>query len=117
VQVFVHGIEFYGYHGVPEAERAVGHRYLVDVELDVSDQASLSDRIEDTVDYGAVGAMVLENGAKPGIATVERLARLIAESILERFPSVKQVTVTVAKPYPPMPVIAQQAGVTLTVGR
>ncbi len=116
-QVFLHGIEFYGYHGVPDAERAVGHRYLVDVELEVDESASQSDQVEDTVDYAQIGLLVLEHGMRPGVSTVERLAQVIADAILARFKRVQQVSITVAKPYPPMPVIAQQAGVTLNVER
>lgn len=116
-QVFLHGIEFYGYHGVPEAERTVGHRYLVDVELEVDERASQSDKVEDTVDYAQIGLLVLEHGMKPGFSTVEKLAKVIADAILSRYKRVQQVTITVAKPFPPMPVIAQQAGVTLTVER
>lgn len=117
VQLFIHGIEFYGYHGVPDAERTVGHRYLVDIEMEVRGDASVSDQIEDTVDYSAVGALVLEVGARAGVATLERIARIIGDTLLERFSMVSHATVTVAKPFPPMPVIAQQAGVTLTVER
>lgn len=117
MQVFVHGIEFYGYHGVPAAEREIGHRYLVDVEMEVLETASTSDRVEDTVDYGAVGALVLEIGAQAGFATLERMARLIGETILAQFSRVDRVTITLSKPFPPMPVIAQQAGVTLTLER
>jgi dihydroneopterin aldolase len=116
-QVFLHGIEFYGYHGVPDAERTVGHRYLVDVELEVDERASQSDRVEDTVDYSQIGLLVVEHGMQPGVSTVERLAQVIADAILARYRRVQQVTITVAKPYPPMPVIAQQAGVTLTQDR
>lgn len=116
-QVFVFAIEFYGYHGVPEAERAVGHRYIVDVHLEVDEQASFSDNVEDTVDYGAVGQLVVQIGTTQQVKTVERLARIIGEAILSDYPAVSSVTVSVCKPNPPMPVIASQAGVTLTLDR
>lgn len=116
-QIFVYAIEFYGYHGVPDAERAIGHRYMVDVELDVDEQASLTDNVEDTVDYGGIGQLVVQIGTGASVRTVERLAQLIAETILAQHLRVNSVTVSVFKPHPPMPVIASQAGVTLTVGR
>jgi len=116
-QIFVYAIEFYGYHGVPEAERSVGHRYMVDVDLDVDEQASLSDNVEDTVDYGDIGQLVVQIGTSERVRTVERLAHLMAEAILARHERVNSVTISVFKPHPPMPVIASQAGVTLTVQR
>jgi 7,8-dihydroneopterin aldolase/epimerase/oxygenase len=115
--IFVYAIEFYGYHGVPEAERTVGHRYMVDVDLDVDEQASLTDNVEDTVDYGAIGQLVVQIGTTERVRTVERLAHLIADTILAHYASVNSVTVSVFKPHPPMPVIASQAGVTLTLER
>lgn len=116
-QIFVYAIEFYGYHGVPEAERTVGHRYMVDVDLTVDEQASLTDNVEDSVDYGAIGQLVVQIGTTERVKTVERLAQLIAEAILAHHPRASSVTISVFKPHPPMPVIASQAGVTLTIDR
>lgn len=116
-QVFVFAIEFYGYHGVPEAERTVGHRYIVDAHLYVDERASITDNVDDTVDYGSVGQLIVQVGTTQQVKTVERLARLIAEAILDGYPSVESVTISVCKPNPPMPVIASQAGVTLTLDR
>lgn len=116
-QIFVYAIEFYGYHGVPEAERSVGHRYMVDVDLDVDERASVTDDVDDTVDYGGIGQLVVQIGTTERVRTVERLAHLIAEAILAHFPKVNSVTISVFKPHPPMPVIASQAGVTLTLFR
>lgn len=115
--MFIDGIEFYGYHGVPAAEREVGHRYLVDIEMEVHESASVTDRVEDTVDYSAVGLLVLEVGARAGFATLERMARVMGEAILHQFPRAERVTISLSKPFPPMPIIAQQAGVSITIER
>lgn len=116
-QIFVYAIEFYGYHGVPEAERTVGHRYTVDVELEVEESASLTDDVADTVDYGKIGELVVKIGTEQQVRTVERLAHVIAQAMLDTFPTSNWATVSVFKPHPPMPVIASQAGVTLTLHR
>ena len=34
-RIVVEGIEFHGFHGVPVAERQIGHRYRVDMRLEL----------------------------------------------------------------------------------
>ncbi len=115
--IFIHGIEFYGFHGVPPEERVVGHRYRVDVDLVVDGMANSSDAIEDTVDYGRLGQLIVQIGTQETVYTVERLAQLIGERILEAAPLAQQAKVRVAKPLPPAPIIAEVAGVELVVNR
>ncbi len=115
--VFIRGIEFYGYHGVPAEERFIGHRYRVDLELRVEGSADTSDHISDTVDYGAIGKVVVEMGTGGKAHTVERLARLIGERILSENPLVESLWISVAKPLPPAPMIAEEAGVEMELAR
>lgn len=115
--VFIHGIEFYGYHGVPAEEQFIGHRYLVDIDLQVDGSADESDHISETVDYGSVGSLVIEVGTGEKAHTVERLARIIGERILDTHKLVKSVRISVAKPHPPTPVIADMAGVEMELAR
>ena len=115
--VFLRGIEFYGYHGVPAEERHIGHRYRVDVEIRVEGSADETDHISDTVDYGLVARTVTRVGADETAHTVERLARLMGERILGEFPSVSSIWISVAKPMPPSPIIADEAGVELELAR
>ena len=59
VTIELHGIALHGFHGVLEHERREGQRFLVDVDLDLSDEtAATTDRIEDAVDYREVVAAV-----------------------------------------------------------
>ncbi|HLK16419.1 MAG TPA: dihydroneopterin aldolase [Fimbriimonadaceae bacterium] len=113
--IFVRGIEFYGYHGVSEAERSVGHRFSADVALEVNETASVTDDVADTVDYTLVAAAVVEIGRGSSVSTVERLARLIAERLLTDNPCASDVAVEVTKLLPPMPLPVTGAGVRLTL--
>jgi len=115
--VFVRGIEFYGYHGVPAEERHIGHRYRVDLELHVDGTADETDRISDTVDYSAVSRIVTRVGADETAHTVERLARIMGERVLQEHPTVASLWISVAKPMPPSPIIADEAGVELEMAR
>ena len=115
--VYVTGIEFYGYHGVPAEERVIGHRYRVDVEMMVKGRADRTDKFSDTVDYALVAELVTSVGTVEKAHTVERLAYLMGERILVEFKLVEKVLVRVAKPFPPAPVIAEEAGVEIEIER
>ena len=115
--VFLRGIEFYGYHGVPAEERFIGHRYRVDVELRVEGKADETDHITDTVDYGLVARTITRVSADETAHTVERLARIMGEKILHEFPSVESLWISVAKPLPPSPILADETGVELEMAR
>src|SRR4051794_41379536 len=55
VTVEVVGLSLYTHHGVTAAEREIGQRLVIDVRFDVGEvDALVTDRVEDTVDYGAV---------------------------------------------------------------
>ena len=115
--VLVRGLEFYAFHGVSNEEQTIGHRYRVDLELEVDGRADQSDDVSDSVDYGAVATRVVAIGRESRHRTVERVARLIAEELLLDHPRIAQVTMTLVKRLPPAAVIAEEAGVRLVVKR
>lgn len=92
------GMVVFGHHGYLEEERRLGQRFLVDLEADVPDEAAASDRIEDTVDYRRLAAVVREVFAGPERLLLEGLAGTIAADVLERFAEVERVRVRVRKP-------------------
>lgn len=116
-RVFLENLEFYAHHGVPAEERVVGHRYVVSLVMEVEGGATASDQVEDTVDYGAVASAVFEVATEKQFKTVERVAHLIAKTILDRFPLTSSVEVRLAKRLPPAPMIAEAAGVIVTLRR
>jgi len=110
----VQGIQFFGRHGVTPAEREVGQRFVVDVELRLDlARAGASDRLEDTVNYVAVHDLVRELGRGAPVCLLEALAERIARAILQRFDP-KEVTVRVRKPAPPIDGVMEWVGVEVT---
>ena len=74
VEVELRGLSIYTHHGVSEAEREIGQRLEFDVSFDVPDcDAVLTDRIEDTVDYGEVCDIVALAATERSYKTLERL--------------------------------------------
>jgi 7,8-dihydroneopterin aldolase/epimerase/oxygenase len=98
VTVELQAIELHGFHGVLARERAVGQRFLVDVELDPADTtAARTDRITDAVDYRDVVAAVVEVSDGHAYHLLEAFAAALADALLERFP-VTRARVRVRKP-------------------
>jgi len=111
VEVELRGLSIYTHHGVSDAEREIGQRLEFDVSFDVPDcDAVLTDRIEDTVDYGEVCDIVALAATDRSYKTLERLAQVIGERLMERY-GCDSVRVRAAKPEPPLPLAIQEVAV------
>ena len=92
------GLAVFGHHGYFEEERRLGQRFLVDVWVDVRGEATESDRIEDTLDYRRIAALVCDVFAGEERLLLEGLAGAVVDGILERFEAVERARVRVRKP-------------------
>ena len=102
VTVEITGLSLYTHMGVTAAEREVGQRLLLDIRLDIGEcDATVTDRIEDTVDYAQVSELANLVAQQREWRTLERLCTAIADRLLERYDLVA-VWVKAAKPEPPM---------------
>lgn len=112
-RIAIRGLRAAGRHGVYPAERELPHLFVVDVVLEVDAvPAAASDRVGDTVDYGAVAAEVAELVGGEPVALLETLAHRIAERCLAR-PGVRAAEVTVHKPHAPLPLPVDDVAVTV----
>ena len=98
MRIELSGLVVFGHHGYLAEERRLGQRFLVDLCVDVRGEASETDRIEDTVDYRRLAALVREVFGGEERLLLEGLAGAVADGILERFPTVERVRVRVRKP-------------------
>jgi dihydroneopterin aldolase len=115
--VEIEGLEFYGFHGVPEAERVVGHRYRIDLWIQVNGKADQSDDINDTVDYGELATKVLEKATELPVKTLEYLASQLIQLLIESSVLILRVEIRLAKLLPPAPIIASSAAVRMARSR
>ena len=114
VTVEVSGLSLYTHHGVTEAERQVGQRLVIDLRLDVgAPDATVTDRIEDTVDYGEVCQAVALVAQQRSYRTLERLCAAIADRLLDAF-DVESVWVRATKPEPPIALPVEEVSVELS---
>jgi 7,8-dihydroneopterin aldolase/epimerase/oxygenase len=111
VTIEISGLSLYTHHGVTEAEREVGQRLVLDLRLEVGAcDATITDRIEDTIDYGEVCQLVALAAQQRSYKTLERLCAAIAERLIEQYDA-ESVWVKAAKPEPPIPLPVEEVSV------
>jgi len=112
----IKGIKAFGYHGVFEAENIAGQDFYVDVlmELDLT-RASVTDDVNDTVNYAEITELVVEEITGERVSLIEKLAARIADRITAAYPQIAQVSITVHKPQ--APVSAQVKDISVTIKR
>ncbi len=102
VAIEISGLSLFTHVGVTAAEREVGQRLLVDLRLDVGDcDATVTDRLEDTVDYAEVCDTANLVAQQRSYKTLERLCTAVADRLIDRY-GVRAVWVKAAKPEPPL---------------
>ncbi len=102
VTIEIAGLSLYTHHGVSEAEREVGQRLMLDLRLEVGEtDATVTDRVEDTVDYAEVCQLVALVAQQRSHKTLERLCSTIAERLLADY-ELEGVWVKATKPEPPI---------------
>lgn len=118
-RIEVRGLRVVGTHGVLDEERTRPQPFEVDLDLDVDlALASRTDRLEDTVDYGAVVEAAVAVVAGPrSFDLLEALACAVGAAALATSPLLEAVTVTLRKLRPPLAADVASVGVRLTVGR
>ncbi|MCW2999931.1 MAG: folB [Solirubrobacterales bacterium] len=102
VTIEVTGLSLYTHHGVTAAEREIGQRLVLDLRLEVGEcDATVTDMVQDTVDYGEVCNVVALVAQQRSYKTLERLCSAIADRLLADF-AADEVWVKASKPEPPI---------------
>lgn len=106
-------VRFHAFHGVMPQERKVGADFLLSLRLgyDIS-EAMQTDDVADTLNYAEVYQLVKQEMEQPS-ALLEHVAGRIAQTLMQQFPAVKSIDLTLTKQNPPMGADCQGAGVEL----
>lgn len=115
-RLLLEGMVFFGRHGRLPAERELGQRFAVDVELEADlGLAGRSDRLEDTVDYVRAYETVREVVEGEPCQLLEAVAERVAGRLLS-LKGVQRARVRVRK-RPPVPGEFTSFGVEVTRSR
>jgi len=111
-RICLQGIDVYAHHGVHPAERELGQRFVIDVDLyfDCGPAAS-ADSLSSALDYTQVHRLITETTAGTSFQLIEALAGHLCRTLLRELP-VERTVVTVQKPNPPIPNFLGRAAVT-----
>ena len=113
--IFLNGLRFHAFHGVMPQERLTGNDYRIDLKINYPlDDAVVTDEVEDTLNYATVYQLTKQEMKKPS-KLVENVAYRIAKSLIDHFPTIKEVYIKVAKYNPPMGADTVGAGVELHI--
>ncbi len=111
VTIEITGLSLYTHHGVEAAEREVGQRLVFDISFEVGEcDATVTDRVEDTVDYADVCQQVALAASERSYKTLERLCSAVADRMIDRYDA-ETVTVRATKPEPPIPLPVEEVSV------
>jgi 7,8-dihydroneopterin aldolase/epimerase/oxygenase len=111
VTIEISALSLYTHHGVDEAEREVGQRLVFDLSFELAEcDATVTDRVEDTVDYADVCEQVALAAQERSYKTLERLCAAVADRMIDRY-GAESVTVRAAKPEPPIPLPVEEVAV------
>jgi len=101
-KIQVNNIKLYANHGCLEEEAKIGSWYRVDVQVSANlDKSSVTDNLNDTVDYVYLNHIVKE---EMGIRSklLEEVARRILDRFFLELEMITSATVSVAKLNPPI---------------
>jgi 7,8-dihydroneopterin aldolase/epimerase/oxygenase len=111
VTIEVSGLSLYTRHGVSEAERELGQRLVFDVSFELEEcDATVTDRVEDTVDYAEVCEQISLAAQERSYNTLERLCAAVAERLADRY-TAESVRVKASKPEPPIALPVEEVSV------
>ena len=113
-RIFVTGLSLHAYHGVMEHEEKVGQTFSIDLALDIDlAEASRTDKLAHTVSYDEVVQVASKAFCSRRFRLVETAAGAVADAVLERFPTVTSIGVTVHKPHAPIAATFADVGVSI----
>lgn len=116
--IFVTGLAVHAYHGVMEHEAKVGQTFALDLVLTIDlHDASQSDKLTSTVSYDQVVDVASKAFCARRLRLIEAAAGAVADALLDGFPRVASVRVTVHKPHAPIPATFTDVGVSIMRSR
>ena len=114
-KIYLNKMEFYGYHGVFPEENRLGQRFIVDLTASIDLlKAGQTDNLDYSVNYAELYQICQAIVEGSPFQLIESVAEAIASAILNQFTVIKEITVKIIKPDPPIPGHYQSVAVEIT---
>ena len=112
-EIIVRNLRIHGYHGLKEAEKALGQIFEVDISCDMITDKPPRDVMEDTVCYGEICDLVARVSETEVFNLIETLAERIAGALFAAFPLIQKVRIEIRKPRAPIRHIVNHVGIAI----
>ncbi|MBS7565216.1 dihydroneopterin aldolase [Mucilaginibacter sp. Bleaf8] len=117
IQVSLIGADFFARHGYYPEEQILGNRFLVDIDAQFAPFANLGDdQINNTLNYEQLN-LIAEEEMKHPRQLLETVAQNIADQIMQQFPYVLHLKVSVKKVNPPLKGMVAATAVTILINQ
>lgn len=113
-KITIEGLNVFANHGVYPEEQSLGQKFTVSADLYVDTRkAAAADDLRQSVDYGLVCRHITEYLQKHTFQLIETAAGNTACDLLENFPLVRGVDLTLSKPWAPVGLPLENVSVTV----
>jgi 7,8-dihydroneopterin aldolase/epimerase/oxygenase len=116
-RIEIRGLRVVGTHGVLAHERERPQPFELDLDVALPADTGVTDRLEDTVDYGAIVTAAADVVRDRSFLLLEALAHAVADRVLALDGRVEGVAVAVRKLRPPIPEDLSAVGVRVVKAR
>lgn len=117
-KLYLKNLRVFAHHGLLPEETAQGQIFVVSAALHLDTRAAgRADDVALTVDYAAVARHIKAFMEGHTYALLEAVAENLAESLLQAFPRLHQVTLNINKPQAPLGLPLDYAGIEITRSR
>jgi dihydroneopterin aldolase len=96
MHIYLNDLLFNGFHGVYPAEKKIGNTFKVDVRIQMTPATKTIHKLEETIDYVQVYALIQKIMAVP-TPLLETIVANIADQILAAHPIAESVYVKITK--------------------
>ena len=101
LSIHLKDLAFFSLHGLYKEEKILGNNFVVNVHVHYLPQVELVTRLDEALNYEQLFALVQKRMQQPS-ALMETIAMEICYSILETFPEVHAIHVSIEKKNPPI---------------
>ena len=101
--IHIKGLRLFAYHGVNPEEKRDGQNFILDITADVDlSRPCRTDNVEDTVSYAKVMKTAIRVMNEASYDLLEKVSQRVADQILEEYPPIQTVEITLKKPEAPI---------------
>ncbi len=102
-QLIIKDLVLFGHHGVYQEEKNMGQKFVLDLVIDLDLlEACETDNLEYAINYAQLSHELTALFQRENYDLIERAAQVLCDYILNHYPKVQKVDLTLKKPWAPV---------------